>query len=424
MTRAEAFRVGSAGLFLVSVFYGYVWIGVTLPLSMLVLPFVFVAHFDRDVTSNIPRGALLLLGMTIPVGVQALSGRPLQGKPDAVVFLSVVYAVFTAIALRRVELSDRQLRSSLEIGGVVTCAVMLATVIFLPPGRFLIPGQDALRTQQLYRDALKERSRETLPAEGVTDTDADDDSPEELRRFDRRATAAEAALYEDKAVVRSALGRSNTIAWYLVFLFSTCFFAGSWWLAALFAAAALATLTRFAVVFVIGIVAMWIAWRRGVGLWTLAALSLAAGAAGMAVILALKHAQVVLPISLDARAWYWTSALEVVANHPLIGSPRSDILDTFDLSIVWTPCNGALWVAAVTGVVGAALYFGFVWVALAEMRRMATTSRLWAGLFVGFVTLLTWSLFEPITLTPTFDVLLAAHYAVARRARGASGFGA
>ncbi len=108
----------------------------------------------------------------------------------------------------------------------------------------------------------------------------------------------------------------------------------------------------------------------------------------------------------------------------MIGSPRSDILDTFDLSIVWTPCNGALWVAAVTGLIGAAFYFGFVWVALAEIRRMATTSRLWAGLFVGFVTLLTWSLFEPISLTPTFDVLLAAHYAVARRARGARGFGA
>ncbi len=425
MTRAEAFRVGSAGLFLISVFYGYVWIGITLPLSMLVLPFVFVAHFDRDVTTNIPRGALLLLGMTIPVAVQALSGRPLQGKTDAVVFLSVVYAVVTVIALRRVELSDRQLRSSLEIGGLVTCAVTLATIALLPPGRFLIPGQDAFRTQQLYREALKDRSRERLPAEGITDTDADDDdSPEDLRKFDRQATPAEAELYQDKAVIRSALGRSNTIAWYLVFLFSICFFAGSWWLSALFAGAALATLTRFAIVFVIGIVAMRIAWRRGVGLWTLAAVSLAAGAAGMAVILALKHAQVVLPISLDARAWSWTSAFQVVANHPIIGSPRSDILETFDLSIVWTPHNGALWVAALTGLIGVAFYFGFVWVALAEIRRMATTSRLWAGLFVGFVTLLTWSLFEPITLTPTFDVLLAAHYAVARRARGTSGFGA
>ena len=99
MTRAEAFRVGSAGLFLISVFYGYVWIGVTLPLSMLVLPLVFVAYFDRDVVTNIPRGALLLLGMTIPVGLQALAGRPLQGKTDAVVFLSVVYAVATVITL-------------------------------------------------------------------------------------------------------------------------------------------------------------------------------------------------------------------------------------------------------------------------------------------------------------------------------------
>ncbi len=297
MTRAEAFRVGSAGLFLISVFYGYVWIGVTLPLSMLVLPLVFVAYFDRDVVTNIPRGALLLLGMTIPVGLQALAGRPLQGKTDAVVFLSVVYAVATVITLRRVELSDRQLRSSLEIGGLVTCAVMLATIIFLPPGRFLVPGQDTFRTQRLYMEALKERSKEILPAEGITDTEADAAaSPEVVKKFDRRATREEAELYQDKAVVRSALGRSNTIAWYLVFLFSVCFFAGSWWLSALFAAAAVATLTRFAIVFVIGIVAMRMLWRRGVGLETLAGLSLSAGATGMAVILALKHAQIVLPI--------------------------------------------------------------------------------------------------------------------------------
>jgi hypothetical protein len=422
VTRAEAFRLASSGLFLVSVFYGYVWIGITLPLSMLVLPLVFIAHLDRDVATDVPRGALLLLGMTLPIGLQAAAGRPLEGKPDAVVFLSVAYAVATVIALRRVELSDKQLRSSLQIGGLVTCAVMLATIAFLPAGRFLVPGQDALRTQRLYREALKERAKETLPPDGVTDTD-DDDAADALRKFDRQATAEEEALYQDKAVMRSALGRSNTIAWYLVFLFSVCFFAGSWWLSALFAAVALATLTRFAVLFLVGIVAMRIAWRRGVGLWTLAACSLAVGVAGMAAILVLKHAQVVLPISLDARAWYWNSALDVIANHPLIGTPRSDILETFDVSIVWTPCNGFLWVVAVTGVVGAAFYFGFVWVALAEIRRMAMTSQLWAGLFVGFVTLLTWSLFEPISLTPTFDVLLAAHYAVARRARRTSGFG-
>lgn len=419
MSRADGWRLASCGLFLISVFYGYVWIGVTIPLSMLVLPLVFVTHLDRDLLTNVPRGALLLLAMAIPVVLQALSGRPLSGKADAVVFLSVAYAVATIISLRRAVLSDRQLRLSLEVGGLVTCAVMVGTMLLLPSGTFLIPGQDALRTQRLYREA-QGRLDPSADTAG-----ADDDAIEaDLGSFDRRATAAEAALYERKAIVRSALGRSNTIAWYMVFLFSVCFFSGNWWLAAVFGVVALATLTRFAIVFIIGIVAMWVGWRRGIRLWTLAVVCLSTGVALVAGLLVLKSAQVVLPISLDARTWYWTSALEVVSHHPLIGSPRSYILDKFDLSIVWTPCNGVLWVWVLTGVIGAAVYFGFVSVALGELRRAASASKLWAGLFVGFVTLLTWSFFEPIALTPTFDVLLAAHYAIARSARRVDRFAA
>jgi hypothetical protein len=206
-----------------------------------------------------------------------------------------------------------------------------------------------------------------------------------------------------------------------VFLFSVCFFSGNWWLAAVFGLLALATLTRFAIAFIIAIIVMWMAWRRGVGLTTLALLCVGAGLLAVVSLLVLKNANVWLPISLDARTWYWTTGYQVFSYHPVIGTPRSDILQRFNLSIVWTPCNGFLWVAAVTGLIGAAAYFGFVSVALGEMRRMASTSGLWAGLFVGFVTLLTWSFFEPIVLTPTFDVLLAAHYAIARSSRRLGG---
>jgi hypothetical protein len=411
-SRGQAVRVASCGLFLASIFYGYVWVGVTLPLSMLVLPLVFVAHFDTKGLGRIPPGAVLLAAMALPVAVQALSGRPPVGKPDAVVFLSVVYALATMVALRRAALSDRQLLSSLVIGGLITTVVMLVTMATLPPGRFLIPGQDFFRTQRKYAEASKERSAEKLQ-DDESDASADDGVVEDLGKFDRRATESEVELYEQKAVVRSALGRSNTIAWYMVFLFSVCLFAGSWWLAALFGIVAVATLTRFAVLFMAMIVAMRMAWRHGIGLGTLAVACLALGVAGMAGLAALKHADVVLPISLEARVWAWTTGFVVIALHPFFGSPRSEMLRQFNLGIIWTPNNGVLWAVALTGLVGAACYFGFVWVALREMRRMASASRLWAGLFVGFVILLTWNLFEPITLTPTLDVLLAAHYALA-----------
>lgn len=42
-------RAALAGSFLVSIFYGDIWLGITVPVAMLLLPFVFIvyAHMPR-----------------------------------------------------------------------------------------------------------------------------------------------------------------------------------------------------------------------------------------------------------------------------------------------------------------------------------------------------------------------------------------
>ncbi len=405
-------RATLTGAFIVSIFYGNVWLGITVPVSMLLLPAVFIAYLDVDTLKRIPAGFWLLLGMTLPVVLQFAAGHPMNGKSDAVVYLPIAYAMATMAALQSASLSETLLWRALIVGGILTTAVMVGMMLFAPSGRFLVPGQDFYTTQVSYERAREEKARQ-LPEvsggkKGTLPRTVD---------FEGKTSSFEAGYYGIKGSIRNALGHSNYISVYFVFLFTVGLFYGSRLYAGVFASATLVTLSRFGVVFLGVALLLWMLHRRGARSTVLTAGMLVFGLLMMAgIIIATGLFDSFLPTSVLARNLYWRSGLEVIARHPWIGAPRSLILDQFNFNIIWNPHNLLLGVGSFSGLIGLTFYLSFLFVSLSSIHRRIAGSRLWAGVFFGFIVLLTWSLFEPIALTPTFEILLAALYMVSRRA--------
>ena len=358
--------------------------------------------------------------MAAPVAMQFALGRPLNGKSDVVVHLPIVYALVTMFLLQRVELRATAIWRSLVIGGYVTAGAMVLTMLFVPVGTFLIPGQDFSATQRNYQLAAEQRASEQ------TTTASDAGAPAEGNRVKKgilseaelgmRLSQFERGFYRFKRTVRNALGQSNYIAAFFVFLFAVALFYDRWVAATTFALLAIGTLSRFGVAFLGLTTFLWILHRRGVRPVVLAAGTLALGTTLM-VGLMFAVGTMAVPTSVAVRGAYWQNALEVISVNPLVGAPRSYILERFDLNILWNPHNVLLWVSSLAGIIGAVFYTAFLFVALREIHGRATISPVWAGVFFGFIVLLTWSLFEPVALTPAFELLLAALYTLARNDR-------
>jgi hypothetical protein len=285
-------------------------------------------------------------------------------------------------------------------------------MLVVPAGRFLVPGQDFYTTQVTYERAREEKAARQPP-------EASGDNKGRLPPtvdFERKTSSFEGGYYNIKGLVRNALGHSNYISVYFVFLFTVGLFYGSRLYAGLFASATLVTLSRFGVVFLAVSVLLWMLHRKGVRSTMLMAGTLVFGLLMMAgIIIATGLFDFFLPTSVLARNLYWRSGLEVIARHPWIGAPRSLILEQFNFNIIWNPHNLLLGVGSFSGLIGLTFYVSFLFVSLSSIHRRIARSPLWAGVFFGFVVLLTWSLFEPIALTPAFEILLAALYMVSRR---------
>src|SRR5215203_2576720 len=93
-------------LFIVSILYGDVWLGITVPVAMLLLPLVFAVHAKAGTFSSIPRGCILLMGIVVPIAFQFALGRPLHGKSDVVVYLPIAYAAATMFVLQNAALAE------------------------------------------------------------------------------------------------------------------------------------------------------------------------------------------------------------------------------------------------------------------------------------------------------------------------------
>jgi hypothetical protein len=405
-------RTTLTALFIVTIMYGDVWLGITIPVSMLLLPIVFIAYSRVGTFTNVPLGFMLLLGMAVPLAFQYLLGRPLSGKSDAVVYLPVAYAMATMFVLQRAQLPDRTLWHALSWGGFITALVMVL-MLFLPARQFLVPGQD-LKASYDHWVQTEIRADQENPGE-TSSRRASIEGRERRSPLKLGSAPAAMGIYRLKELIKNALGRSNYIAAFFVFLFTVSMFHARWSAAGVFVALTLVTLSRFGLIFLGIALLLWILHRRGFRPIGLAAGTLGFGLLMMfGVVIAGRQLDADLPMSVANRLIYWQSGVDVIGQHVLVGAPRSHFLYEFNIDILWHPHNVLLWVGSLAGVIGLMFYLSFVGVALIEMYRSGLRSGLWAGTFFGFVVLLTWSLFEPIAFTPAFDVLLAALYTLAR----------
>lgn len=396
-------------LFIVSILYGDVWLGITVPVSMLLLPIVFLVYAKESTFSSIPRGCILLLGMVVPVAFQFALGRPLKGKPDAAVYLPIAYSAATMFVLQNAALTEKTLWRALTAGGTVTAVVMFLMMSFIPAGGFLVPGQNFYATVTNYDRALEEKWR-TQQSGGSQR--APTMTPAELGQEN---SEFEDSFYTLKRRIKNALGHSNYIAAFFVFLFTVSLFHQRWFAVVLFALLTLATLSRFSMIFLGFAVGLWLLHRRRVSPVILAVGTLASGVLIMLVVLFVaRQFDSLLPISVSNRSVYWESAVDIIAAHPVIGAPRSHILEEFNRNIIWNPHNVLLWVSSIAGILGLTFYLLYLFVGLAEIHRRISSSSFWTGVFFGFVILLTWSLIEPVAMTPAFEVLFASLYALAR----------
>ena len=458
--------VGLLGLFIVAIFIGDVWlVNLTLPLSMLLIPLIFATR--PSLTLRQPAGAYLLLGMVLIVAAQIASGLSLHWKADLAVWSPIVFAGATIVVINRRVLSVGLLRRSMYAGGFATGVIMVAMMVFAPNRAFMIPGQDAHAVEDGYNapamaaaDELTQRSfangemftpDHPAPSVSLANPTSASESEASVRqekgaRYDggfspgwqappdlSRIVAAldtsapvmskdTKAFYDLKNRAKNLLGLSNYISVFFVFLFSVALFSGSPWIAAAMAALAAVTLSRFGVVFVVVICGGYFAHLRGVRITTVAACIAAVTVACFTIIYLLRDHIEQLPgsTSVLARLNLLETAANPIARRPLLGAQRSLIIDEQGYNIIWNPHNSLIWIAANFGLIGLALYLGYLATALRAIAQAARYSGLWAGALVGVSVLLVWSLVEIIVLTPAFEILFATVYVLAWNANKAS----
>jgi hypothetical protein len=407
-----------APLFIAAVFYGDVWIGVTLPVSMLLLPLFFWAEFSRDRPFQAwPAGLLLHCGIGAIVAIQAVNGELVNGKGDAVAYLPVVYGAVTLFVLRGVAVSEVNLWRGIIGGGLLTGVVMCIMIAVAPNGSYLVQSQ-FLPGQESYAEYVERR-------EGVQGAQGAPKTPDIAAKFSPAADEASYGMYEVKRQARNALGFSNYIAVFLVFSFTVALFTGHKMLCVVFGLLVAATVSRFGLMFLVSSIGLWAVHRRCGDRQKLALAFFLVVLLGIGVCIALADRIAEIPqlASLTARIAYWKSGLEVIADSPWLGRPRSYIMEQFGYSVFWNPHNALLWVGALLGVSGVLLYSAYLLCVLRNASQNAARSPLWTGIFFGLIIMITWSFVEQLALSPAFEILIAAMYALKCTGPGPSNAG-
>lgn len=406
----------------IATFYGDVAVRYVVPLAALLLPLIAVyGLWLVGVKAFRPTlGLALMLGLAATVLVQAAQGLS-PAKQDLSLYLPVAYSLLVLFLLSKADVKDDGVWRGLVIGTAVTAMLMCVMIFFVPRDVFLIPGQMTTEIPVGPKQAEPEHEpvsgSESVSSYSETSASSDlpTSSPAESAPVAPEVKplgSEEIAYYDNKNLARNALGRSNYIAVFLVFAFAVAMFRGSWAVAVVIAGAIYLTQSRsgflaagvavplamlvhrlripFKVILVTGLlllatiaVVAWLFWDR-------------------------------LPSSLLVRGQLLSESARVLASHTFFGAPRSVRMEEFGVNELWSPHSSVATLVMNFGLVGLAAYAAYVGVALNQFYRLATNSRLWAGVFFAFVIIFAWSLLEIIVMTPAFEILLASFYAVAR----------
>ncbi|TPN57175.1 O-antigen ligase family protein [Mesorhizobium sp. B1-1-7] len=409
-------------LFIAAIFIGSVWlVKITLPISILMLPLFFIDRSQISLRLPIAAVPLLVIGAIIACQFVLNHGNPaFKWKSDLAVWLPVVFAGMTIVALRNRGIGERSSSRAMIAGGAVTSVVMLGMILFVPKGMFLLPGQNATEVENAYAERQK-----SLPVPTEDEADAGRPAhtvaPAGREAFVPDASPGDQAFYDLKNRARNALGVSNYIAVFLVFLVAISLFSRHPAAAVAFGALTLVTLSRFGII-VLGLVVVIYLLRKRIEPTKAAIGAAILIGVGLAGLYLLRQELPPLPgsASLLARLEYWQSGINAFALHPVIGSPRSVLLVEMGNSITWNPHNCLLWAAVNFGLVGLVAYCGYAFIVLREVWIASRSSSLWTGVFVGLMMMMAWGLEEIVVLTPAFEVLFAAMYALARNKNVAS----
>lgn len=381
-----------------TIFYGDVYFFIVIPLSMLMTGGIFfqVLIEGRLIRNGKNIGIFFLAGLVVLVGIQTVGFQKNFDRTDWAVYLPIIYAVFILYVCEGKVLSIKDFWESLKLGGIILGFVMICAFIFVPVSSAIIPGQSTVLSDQ-----ERQVYEKSLP-------------PAEKKTYEALMQNSNASYYEIKSRVKTALGQSNYIAVFFLFLFCVSLFDGRYLFAVIFAILTFATLSRAGGIFVILAFLIWLvcglsnAWRIFFGL--------------LALITVFSFISLicfnVIPIknipSVQERLVLMQNALLPIKENFVFGMPRSEAALRYGQEIMQSPHNSVIKIALLFGVGGLVLYAAYVIVAMRCIYRQAKNFSIWRGIFVGLLLIYVWSLGEIIVLTPGFEILVALLYAFAR----------
>lgn len=350
-----------------SIFLGNARFAISFPVA--IIPAICLLAIGRP---SIPAGACILGLLTLPLLGQTRS-TPLQDRTDLILYLPFVYAVICASAARPT-MTDRDLFVALMTGGIALSAMMLFS---LADG---IYKQPPLSLSML------------------------------------------------KTLIDTPLGSGNYLATFLVFLFNVALHGKARRLAVMFAVLALATFSRTGVVMLAASLAFrMLATRLSYHRLLIALIVFFATAVAACFVLYIAGSRLTDFTELGStgiRLMMWRDAMDAITYHPILGAPRSWYVRNLNFGYAWdfsfgawNPHNFILSAWMLFGLIGAAAFPAFLFVATRAVAEKASTSAIWRGVLIGLVIFVAWGLFEDLLFNAAGLILVSTMYGLAHTPR-------
>lgn len=385
--------------FVASIFYGDLYVGITVPLALVLLaPLAVIALLRSGLSAIIPVAPVwfLLSFVAIIPTLQVMVGTP-PTRFDLGSYLPIIYAALAFQVMAFLPVSNRAVTNGLFIGVLLLGGMLAYSIVLDEPGRELIPGQSLERTEARFRETVEKDAVPTVLSGEPTVSAVAPVEDESTRRF-----------YRYKQTLVTPLGSSNYLSVFCLFVFTVAVFIRRYLVALVCATLIGLTMSRLGLILMLVPVAVLtidtIRGTNGSKLLTWAAVGIVPAAVAILYFSGLHNLGLQ---SLAVRQAIAASAFLVIADHPLLGLPRSLIIQTGPYAANWHPHNMFLWLLSFSGVVGTLLYTSY----LASLGRglwLLRRERLWLGLLVATATLVVFSMADIVFLTPAVELLVAA----------------
>lgn len=424
------FSLGSfcIALGFISLFYGDVWIGITIPLSVIVFsisPF-FSKRRILARKINLAPGLLILSSVFFVVFLQKLIGIGPTTRSDYILYLPLFYALLCIFVTSNVPIEDRLLGQSVFAGTILLAGIMLFAVWFLPQGSQFLLSQHIPTANEVFREGAASKTVETSRV-SERDKSCDPSSAistcleETLAPSDSKLSEAyqiddlSRKIYDWKSKLRTPLGFSNYIALFFVFCVCVSLFSRNFSMASFATVATIVTVSRNGYVFLAVAYGLW-----GIRMWRgwspIYANIVALGAIFLPMVI-FSIAPIISSYpqagSILVRVVHWEGALQALKSVWITGGARSYIMQIIDVGVYWNPHNTILWVAVIFGVLGLLIYSLYYVVVMKAIYIQAKSSCLWQGVYVGVAIMMAWGMLDVIALAPSYEMLVGALYGVA-----------